>query len=270
MNEYPRFNIVGEEWSLNPLVVAYWQRGARNRDGYSGCLPTVMDFPLQNALVNALKEEDDKYSTKGLVKLYEALANDFGYADPLHLMVFADNHDMDRIYTQLGEDAALTKMAIGYLLTVRGIPQMYYGTEIFMQNTGFPKNDGLIRSDLPGGWKGDAVNVFTGEGLTGPQKDMQQYVRQLLNWRKGNQVIAAGKTLHFAPFDGLYVYFRQHQSGTVMVVMNKGNQAKALDLDRLAEGLGRRTMARNVVTGAQTSLKQLQVPARTTGIYELK
>jgi glycosidase len=270
MKEYPGFNIVGEEWSLNPLVVGYWQRGARNRDGYSGCLPTVMDFPLQNALVNALKEEDDRYSTRGLIKLYEALANDFGYADPLHVMVFGDNHDMDRLYTQLGKDPALTKMAFAYLMTVRGIPQVYYGTEILMDNSQAPGDHGIIRSDLPGGWKGDAVNAFTGDGLTEAQKDMQQYVRKLLNWRKGNQAIAAGKTLHFAPFDGLYVFFRQHQTGTVMVVMNKGNQAKALDLDRLAEGLGRRYMARDVITGEQKSLKQLQVPARTTGIYELK
>lgn len=270
MQEYPQFNIVGEEWSLNPLIVGYWQQGSKNKDGYTGCLKTVMDFPLQLALVNALKEQEKPYSPRGLVGLYESLANDFGYADPFHLMIFGDNHDMDRLYTQLGQDAALTRMAFTYLMTTRGIPQVYYGTEVLMSNSQAPDNHGVIRSDFPGGWKGDAVNAFSAQGLTDEQKDMQQYVRKLLNWRKGNEVISKGKTLHFAPADGMYVYFRSLNGKTVMVVMNKNKEPKALDIDRLLQGIQKFTSAKDVISGVETPLRILKVPAVTTGVYELR
>jgi glycosidase len=269
MKEYPQFNIVGEEWSLNPLIVGYWQQGARNRDGYTGCLKSVMDFPTQHALVQALKEKDGQYTSTGLVRLYESLANDFGYADPLHLMVFGDNHDMDRLYTQLGKDDALTKMAFTYLMTVRGIPQVYYGTEILMDNSHAPNDHGIIRSDFPGGWEGDAVNAFTGQGLADGQKEMQQYVRKLLNWRKGNTVISSGKTLHFAPIDGMYVYFRSLQGKTVMVVMNKNESEKSPDLERLAEGIGTKQSAKDVISGEVKSLRDLKISGKTTAVYEL-
>ena len=165
MNEYPNFSMVGEEWSVNPLITSYWQRGKQNRDGYQSCLTTIMDFPIQEALVQALTEPE--IWGKGLPKLYEALANDFVYADPKNILLMGDNHDMDRLFTQLNNDPALTKMALTYLLTMRGIPQLYYGTEILMENTGHHKVDGLIRADFPGGWPGDTVNAFTGKGLRG-------------------------------------------------------------------------------------------------------
>ncbi len=250
MNEYPRFNIVGEEWSTNPLIAAYWQQGKKNIDGYSGCLKTTMDFPLQAAMVQAMNESDDfPWGVHGLTHLYVALANDFAYADPSNLLVFADNHDMDRIYTQLKKDAALTKMAITYLLTMRGIPQVYYGTEILMDNTEKLGNHGLIRTDFPGGWAGDSVNAFTGKGLRPDQLDMQQYMKRLLNWRKQNPVIAEGKTLHFAPAKGLYVYFRYNAQKTVMVMMNKNKTAVKPDLKRFSEILGSKRKAMDVLSG---------------------
>ena len=136
------------------------------------------------------------------------MANDFVFADPNNTLVFGDNHDMDRIYTQLGKDEALTKMALTYLLTIRGIPQIYYGTEVLLDNSDSLNNHGVIRADFPGGWKEDTKSGFTGKGLSPGQVSMQAYLKQLLNWRKNNPVIAEGKTLHFAPFNGVYVYFR--------------------------------------------------------------
>jgi neopullulanase len=267
MEEYPGFNIVGEEWSLNPLIVGYWQRGKKNSDGYVSCLPTVMDFPLQNTLVHALKEEEDRWGTKGLIKLYEALANDFHYADPSRLMVFADNHDMDRIFTQMGRDAALTRMALTYLLTTRGIPQIYYGTEVLMDNTGFPGNHGVIRSDFPGGWKGDLADAVTGRGLTEDQINMQQYLKKLLNWRKRNKVIWEGKLMHFAPSGGVYVYFRYDRSDTVMVVMNKNREPVSLDMQRFSEMTRGMTRAEEVLTGQSVDLSTFRAPPRATTIY---
>ena len=182
-----------------------------------------------------------------------------------------DNHDMDRIFTQLNQDVDLTKMALTYLLTIRGIPQIFYGTEILMDNTGHHKNDGLIRSDFPGGWRGDAVDAFTGKGLTEVQTNMQNYVKQLLNWRKNNPVIATGKTLHFAPFNGAYVYFRYNREKLVMVVMNKNATPIDIDTNRFAEILRGKQTARNIITNTSTALKNgLMLPAKSALVFEVE
>lgn len=270
MNEYPNFNMVGEEWSTNPLITSYWQQGKKNADGYTNCLKTVMDFPLQSALAEALREPEGANFGKGLYRLYEALANDFIYANPQNILVFGDNHDMDRLFMQLNQDVDLTQMALTYLLTIRGIPQIYYGTEILMDNTGHHKNDGLIRSDFPGGWKEDTVNAFTGLRLTATQKVMQGYLKQLLNWRKRTPVIATGKTLHFAPFNGVYVYFRYNMEKTIMVVMNKNETAMSIDVKRFAEILKERRSAINVLTNENFNLKNsLPVAAKSAVVFEI-
>lgn len=271
MKEYPAFNLVGEEWSLNPLITSYWQAGKTAHDGYSGCLKSTMDFPLQDALVSALQEPENSDFAKGMTGLYEALANDFIYAEPNNLLVFGDNHDMDRLYTQLKKDAALTRMALTYLLTIRGIPQIYYGTEVLMDNSGHLNNHGVIRSDFPGGWKEDTQNAFTGAGLSGEQRAMQLYLKQLLNWRKNQQVIATGKTVHFAPFDGVYVYFRFNSDAMVMVVMNKNNEAVNIDMKRFAEMLGDKKSITNIMTNEKWTLaNQLAVTPKSALVFEVE
>jgi glycosidase len=270
MSEYPNFSLVGEEWSTNPLITSYWQRGKKNKDGYESCLTTPMDFPLQEALINALKDPEDKGFTKGLAGLYESLANDFAYADPKNILVIGDNHDMDRIFMQLNQDVDLTKMALTFLLTVRGIPQIFYGTEILMDNTGHHKVDGLIRSDFPGGWKEDSVNAFSGKGLTATQSGVQNYLKQLLNWRKSNPVIANGKTLQFAPFNGLYVYFRYNKEKTIMVVMNKNDKDVSVDTKRFAEIIQGKTTAENIMTGEKQTLKDgITVKGKTALVLQV-
>jgi neopullulanase len=271
MDEYPNFSLVGEEWSLNPLITSYWQQGKKNADGYVSCLTTAMDFPLQNALITALKTTEATDINNKLTSMYEALANDFVYPDPKNILIFGDNHDMDRLFTQLDDDADLTKMALTYLSTIRGIPQILYGTEILMTNTGHHKVDGLIRSDFPGGWNHDRTNAFTGSGLTTQQKEMQNYLKQLLNWRKNNSVIATGETLHFAPFDGIYVYFRYNKEKTVMVIMNKNATPRNIDLKRFAEILKSKTSAKNVISNERHLLNvPLGVDAKTALVFEVE
>lgn len=246
MEQYPNFSIVGEEWSYNPLIIGYWQKGANNRDGYKSNLKSPMDFAMQRQIVNALNEWED-WDT-GLVKMYEGLANDFHYATPKDIMVFPDNHDMSRIFTQLKEDIANTKIALGYILCLPRIPQIYYGTEILMNDSTNPGDHGLIRTDFPGGWEGDAVNAFTGEGLTNAQKDMQSFVKQILNYRKNSKAIHEGKTVHFAPFMGTYFLFRMIEGETVALIINKNDSPITIDLKRYNEmGLKDKTL-RNVVT----------------------
>ena len=256
MTEYPNFSIVGEEWSLNPLITSYWQKGKQNRDGYTNCLTTLMDFPLQAALIDALVQPDSTDFGKGMTKLYEALANDFVYADPNNILVMGDNHDMDRLFTQLNQDVKLTKMALTYLLTIRGIPEIFYGTEILMDNTGHHKVDGLIRADFPGGWKGDKINAFTGEGLTNEQQGVQAFLKKLLNWRKNNPVISTGKTLHFAPFNGVYVYFRYNKEKIIMVVLNNNASTVSIDPKRFAEILKNKSKGKNIITDEMISINE--------------
>ncbi len=247
MREYPNFSIVGEEWSYNPLLVAYWQQGANNKDGYESNLRSSMDFPMQRLITQAITEEEAW--DKGLVKIYEGLANDFHYPSPKDIMIFPDNHDMDRIHTQTGEDRTLTQMAVSCILVLPRIPQVYYGTEILMQNSAKPGDHGLIRTDFPGGWEGDPVNAFTGEGLNPEQKEMQDFTRALLRFRKGSRAIHSGKTVHFAPNEGIYVLFRVYEGETVVLILNKNDKEVELDLGRFVEMNLKGTEMADVISG---------------------
>ncbi|WP_353779710.1 alpha-amylase family glycosyl hydrolase [Winogradskyella sp. 3972H.M.0a.05] len=247
MEEYPNFNIVGEEWSYNPLLIAYWQEGNNNKDGYDSNLRSTMDFAMQRNIVEALNEQESW--DRGLVKMYEGLANDFAYVTPKDIMIFPDNHDMSRIYTQLKGDIPNTKAALSYLLTLPRTPQIYYGTEILMDDFDKPGDHGLIRTDFPGGWQGDAVNAFTGEGLADDKKDMQSYLKKVLNYRKTSDAIHDGKTVHFAPFMGTYFIYRVKGDETVVHIINKNTEPIEIDLKRHAEmGLEGKTL-KNIVTG---------------------
>lgn len=269
MNEYPQFSIVGEEWSFNPLIAAYWQKGKPNATGYNGCMKSTMDFPMQGALVAALTEPEEW--DKGLVKLYEGLANDFVYANPADLLIFGDNHDMNRLFTFLNNDEDLMQMALSYILTIRGIPQIYYGTEVLLHNSAKPNDHGLIRSDFPGGWAGDTANAFTGKNLSADQQRIQTFLRKLLNWRKTKTVIHTGKTMHFAPQNGIYVYFRYNDKETVMVVMNKNNAASSIDTKRFSEIIKGRMQAVNVITGEKLSIdKQITIQSKSAQIFEIQ
>ncbi|WP_405567870.1 glycoside hydrolase family 13 protein [Polaribacter sp. Asnod6-C07] len=247
MNEYPNFSIVGEEWSYNPLLVGYWQKGAKNKDGYQSNLKSTMDFPMQKAIIEGINEEESW--DKGLVKLYEGLANDFHYATPEDILIFLDNHDENRMFTALEEDVVKAKIAVSYLLMLPRIPQIYYGTEILMNDTANPGDHGLIRTDFPGGFKGDKINAFTGLGLTDDQKSMQDFVKTVLNYRKNSKAIQEGKTIHFAPFMNTYFLFRTKNDETVVHIINKNEKPITIDLKRYEEiGLEGKNL-KNIISG---------------------
>ncbi|MEH0156026.1 glycoside hydrolase family 13 protein [Limibacter armeniacum] len=272
MEEYPNFNIVGEEWSENPALVSYWQKGKENFNGYVSYLPSLMDFPLQGALKKSLQREAVQAYNGGLNTVYEMLANDFLYADPFNLVIFPDNHDMDRFFTQVNGDVGLFKMGVAYVLTMRGIPQLYYGTEVLMQNEGHPGDHGIIRTDFPGGWEGDKVNAFTGEGLSGEQKDAKEFVKRLLNWRKDNKAVQEGKLTHYAPENNdIYVYFRYNADEKVMVVLNKSKNNQTLKLDRFSQLLEGVTQGKDVISGKSFDMKDsIELTADSPMVLELK
>jgi glycosidase len=260
--EYPNLNIVGEEMDARPHMVAYWQKGVVNRDGYRSELPTVMDFPLTDTAPEALTAPES--SGKGLIRIYEILAADYLYADPMKLMIFPDNHDRPRILAQVDNNVDLAKTNVVLMATTRGIPQVFYGTEVLI---GSPKqrDDGVLRADMPGGWEGDAVNAFTGAGLAAPQRDMQHFVRTLFNWRKTSSAVKHGKLTHYLPHNGSYVYFRHDGKQTVMVVLNKNAAPTQLDLTRFAGMIKNARLGKNVLTGAAVDLRApLTLPAMTS------
>jgi glycosidase len=267
--EYPNLNLVGEEWSSNPIITSYWQKGKVNRDGFKSSLPALMDFPLQNALSESLNENDQEWG-KGLNKIYSVLSNDLVYANPDNLVVFGDNHDMSRFYTQVKHDQALFRMGIVFLMTTRGIPQIFYGTENLMSN---PKSSehGEIRGDFYGGWPADAKDAVTQRGFTADEKSTQDFFKKLLNWRKTNSVIHDGKLLHFGPENGVYVYFRYTKTGKVMVVLNKNSQEKVLDISRYAEMIQPGMTVKEVLTDKKFTLgNQVSVAAKSAMILEVK
>jgi len=267
MNEYPNFSIVGEEWTTNVPTVAYWQAGKVNHDGYTSCLPSVMDFPLQNALTNALKNSESW--GEGLIEAYRTLSNDYLYADPYSLVIFPDNHDMDRISTQLENDVDLLKMTLVYYATMRGTPQFYYGTEILMNNDSAPGDHLIIRTDFPGGWNGDSVNAQSGKGLTEEALMFQSFMRDLLNWRKTRESVHSGDLTHFVPKDGVYVYFRILESESTMVILNKNEEQTPLDLTRFNEVLANYTSAKDALTSKATDLDSITLEAKSARILEL-
>jgi glycosidase len=265
--EYPTLTIVGETWLQKTSHTAYWQSGSDNYDEFDSNIPVVTDFPLYYAIGQSMNETAGW--SEGLRRLYYVMTEDYLYDNPLNLLTFADNHDLERFYTTMKEDLNKYKLGLAFLLTARGIPQIYYGTEVLM--TGEKKvNDGYIRCDLPGGWAGDSVNVFTGVGLTSKQKEASEFLQKLLLWRKECSAIHMGKTLHFIPDDDLYVYFRYTDDQSVMVILNKNPEDKNINSERYAEGLRNYTYAKNILTGELiTKLDTLKVPAMSPLILEL-
>ncbi len=267
LEEYPGFSMVGEVWLGLPSQVSAWQDDAHVGNNYRSYLPYVFDFPLYDAFRNAFTENEG-WST-GIIRMYDILSQDYLYSNPQDIVVFADNHDGDRIYTKLGENLDNFKLAMTFLMTTRGLPQVYYGTEILM--TGHEnRGHGDIRKDFPGGWDGDEKNAFTAEGLSDDELKSLQFMKKLLNWRKNKSVVHHGKLKHFIPVDGMYVYFRYDDEDMVMVLLNKSDKEITFDKGHYAEMVDGYRYGRNILSGKTYELHKLKIPAKTPMVLELR
>ena len=235
--EYPGFNIVGEEWTLDKSIIGLWQISEERKNGQSQGLlqkrdrsnvPSLMDFPLQDAIIKAMSTKNKKWDHR-LSHIYSNLASDYLYPDPDNMVIFLDNHDMSRCFYQLNHDFEYWKMAHAFLLTTRGIPQVYYGTEILMSDSTNPGDHGTLRADFIGGWDTDKLNAFEGK-ITGKRKEAQEYLKNLLNWRKNCKPIHEGKLRHFPPTfeDEIYVICRFIEDRLVLLVMNNDEDKKSV------------------------------------------
>lgn len=267
-DEYPDFNIVGETWLNSNVLVSFWQKDSRLAAPRNSNLRTVMDFPLMEQMNKAFDEETTDWNG-GLYRLYDYLTQDLVYADPMNLLVFLDNHDTSRFY--LNEEATQNidryKQALVFLLTTRGIPQIYYGTEILMA-ADKANGDGLLRCDFPGGWKNDSRNCFNEANRTPQQNEAFTYMQKLLQWRKGNEIIAKGRLKHFAPNKGIYVYERKYGNKSITVLMNGTDKTQTINLTPYKEVLPT-TSAHDVLTDKSIDLsKNLTLPGRGMLVLE--
>ena len=269
MNEYPNFNIVGEEWSDTPIITSYWQAGKTNHDGYISYLPSLMDFPLQISFSEALNDEITW--GKGFVKPYRTIAYDFLYGDPYNLVVFPDNHDMTRFLTQVDNDLNLFKMGLVFYTTVRGIPQFYYGTEVLMNSNDNPRSHDVIRSEFPGGWKDHKVSALTGMGLTSDQIEFQNFFKRLLNWRKNNKVIHEGNFIHFTPKEQveIYSYFRILGDKIVWTIFNRKEETQTIKLEKYQEVLKGKSKGYDVINDKTIDLSNLKISPKSALIIEI-
>jgi neopullulanase len=243
--EFPKITVFGEAWANTVTGSAYYAKN-NMKVQFAHNLQGVTDFPLQSAMLAAIQQPFGW--TEGINRLYMTLAQDVLYQDPMKNCIFLDNHDMDRYMTMVGEDLSKYKLGIGLLLTLRGIPQMYYGTEILMKNSK-AGNDGYVREDFPGGFPGDKMNKFDGNQLSEREKEAFTYVRTLAQFRKTSQALGKGKTQQYLPQDGVYAYWRTFQQERVLCVINSMEAPKTIDWQRYTQDIKAGSIGKEVVTG---------------------
>ena len=261
LNEYPNFNIVGECWTSSIPQLAYWQGGNANKDGFDSHLPSIMDFPLQEAIWKAVPTDSHGWG-EGMTRVYDCLSHDFVYHDLSRMMIFPGNHDTDRIGDVLKHNADRHKIVMTMMATMRGIPQIFYGDEMMFVSKDRSQGHGGLRVDFPGGWQGDKVDLFTPEGRAsaavntdgkpvaeGLMAELHDYTQKLFQWRKGKKVIHDGKTMHFLSRDNTYAYFRYDDTDAVFVFINNSRGKKNVPWSHYAEIAEGLHDGRNVLTG---------------------
>jgi glycosidase len=269
-DEYPNFNIAGEIWMQSQAQMAYWQKDSKIGaiQNYNSNLPTVMDFTLHDALGTVFNEDDGTWDT-GMVKVYDNFSNDFLYPNPDNILIFAENHDTNRINEIYKNDFKKYQMTMALIATVRGIPQLYYGSEIGMSGDK-EKGDADIRQDFPGGWGTDENNAFTKEGRTPGQNQYFDFTSKLFNWRKTNEAVHFGKMTHYIPENNVYVYFRYTDQKTVMVVINNSKTKQTFKTARFQENIKAYKAGKDILTANSYDLSsEISLEEKTVLILEL-
>ena len=268
-DEYPYFNIVGEVWMHDQAQMSYWQKDSKIGaiQSFNSYLPSVMDFTLHDAFGSVFNEDNASWD-KGIIKVYENFTNDFLYPNTNNLLTFIENHDTQR-FNHLYPDFKKYQMAMTLIATIRGIPQVYYGSEIGMAGNK-DKGDADIRQDFPGGWIGDTNNAFTKAGRTIVQTQYFDFTSKLLNWRKNKAVIHSGKTTHYVPEKNVYVYFRYNDTESVMVVINNSNDKQTIKTNRFQENTNLYKIGKDIFTNASIELKNdITIDGKSVLVLEL-
>lgn len=262
--EYPNITTFVEVWNDSPAVVSSWQQNGSDKS-YQSNIPSMIDFPFMNGLTGAMSKNGS------IESIYYTVAQDFLYSNADANVIFFANHDLNRIYTSLNEDLAKLKMTTAILMTIRGIPQLYYADEILYTGVQDSTGDGPRRKDFMGGWENDATNSFTSSGRSGDAADYFNYLKHLLNWRKANSDLMAGKLIHFHPYNELYMYFRVTDTRTLMVVVNNNKETQSINYSRFNEVIKNRDKGIDIITNQDVILdSNYKVAPQSVQIIELK
>ncbi len=264
--EYPDFNIVGETWIAQASKLCYWQKDHVNADGYNSELPTIMDFALQAAIQHAFVEEPSWDG--GMMRIYDVLADDHVYPNTDNLLIFGENHDVGRLRNLVGGSLAKLKLATALLATMRGIPQLYVGTEVGMTGDGYAGHC-FIREDFAGGWEGDEQSNLTADKRQGEAAEMYDYTARLFRFRKTSKALQTGKLTHFMPRNEVYVYFREAGDETVMVVINNNKEQQKLDPRIYFEKLSGHASGHDIVSDQDVDLCNIVVDGETAMVVSL-
>jgi glycosidase len=265
--EFPRLSFFGETLVNSVINQAFFTGGRTLGQTIDTHLPGVTDVQVKDGIYEALNGKFDW--TTGVNRLYSVMANDLVYKDPMQNVVFLDNHDMSRFYSMVNEDMKKFKQGMAMLLTTRGIPQVYYGTEILMKN--FSNPDGLVREDFKGGWEGDKENKFAAASRSNIENEAFNFFRRLAHYRRDNTVLQRGKLMQFVPEDGIYVYFRYNKEKTVMIVVNSNETEKSLPTTRFKERTNGFTKAVDIAGDTKyDSIEVLKVLPKNVLVLELR
>jgi len=271
-DEYPYFNIVGEVWMQNQAHMAYWQKDSKIGaiENFNSNLPSVMDFTLLNALTTVLNEDKAAWN-KGMINVYENFTNDFLYPNVNNIMTFVENHDTNRFNTVYKNDFKKYQIAMAMIATVRGIPQLYYGSEIGMDGDKDKKGDADIRKDFPGGWVGDTNNAFSQSGRTFEQQKYFDFTSKLFQWRKTNEAVHFGKMKHYIPENNVYVYFRYTDKKSVMVIVNNNIESQTIKTNRFQESIQNYSSGKDIISEKTIDLKNdISIEGKSVVVLELK
>ena len=265
IDEYPKLTMFGETWVHGVPNQSYFVQNNYSIP-FKSNLQASTDFQTLWGITETMTKDfgwDD-----GVNKLYTTLAQDFVYKDPTRQVIFLDNHDMSRFFSVVNEDVTKYRSALTWLLTSRGIPQIYYSDELATTGTTNP-SDGYVRLDFPGGFQGDKVNKFVSEGRTPKDDSIYQHIIKLANYRKSSSALTTGKFMQYVPDDGLYVCFRYDDKQSIMVVMNTAKKEKIIIPEKFSERTNGFTKMKNIFTGKITTLKDFSMDSKESGVYEL-
>ena len=264
--EYPDFVLFGETWVQSATVQSWFTEESKLSSPFNSELTSVTDFQLYFAITKGLMENFGW--EEGFRRIEMTLGKDLVYNDPYMNVTFLDNHDLSRFYSVVGEDFDKWKMGVAMMMTMRGIPSIYYGTEVLMKNYCNP--DALVREDFPGGWPGDSINYFDPVNRTGKVKEAYDYVYKLAQWRKLNPWFGRSSLMQFVPENNTYVYFRYDDGHTVMCAYSLNDQPVQLDLKRFEERIAGAKMAQSIITGSSIKLTDsIEIPAKGSLVLEL-
>jgi glycosidase len=266
MDEYPHLTMFGETWVHGVINQSYFVQNNFNIP-FKSNLQAPTDFQTLWAITDAMTK--DFGWTDGINEMYTTLAQDFVYKDPMRNVIFLDNHDLSRFYSVVGEDEMKYKAALAWLLTCRGIPELYYGDEVGM--TGFTSpNDGYVRKDFPGGWASDSLNKFTVAGRTAKEEKIWKYIAKLANFRKNSSAITTGKMMQFAPVKGEYVFFRYDSKQTIMTILNTAKEKINIHVENYSERTNGFTKMKNIFTDEVKPIADFSLAPMESGVWELK